>query len=468
MSATAPQTAPSSLTSVIDRAALVMDIAHDLLTRKAELGEMHRLRDVEGIRAVLSPMYADMGLSIDETHVAGAIDALSSDNLVFNPRVSAFSAYVARLILTRSAWWGTFRKRAAIVAAAVVVVSVAAHLLGGSRYRDWAAQASETATQASALRQSAALLKQQAAGIGDNPQGAHAHALAALAAVDQAVHGYSRLHVWSEDPAAMRAAFESAGSDSKAELSQDTAVLTNMKTALHVAQSELALAQEVTQYAQTWRDASPPVDLPTSLLAAWSQSAAALRAALVTGDITAVERADKRLTSLANSGQRVVEADNLVAALPAAVQGAGRLIAQPMGDRIADGDVAGASRILADLRVMQGQVPLAYSLHLVNQAGVRSGIERAVPGRDVTHQFYLLVQATSADGQPLLVPVVDAETGVASSVATFAIQVSPDVYEAVKVRKAKGEVPIAVGHKDAGAVAPVYDFPVLAGTLTRW
>lgn len=468
MSVVVPSHFRHRVLSDIDQFALVLDIACAIESSRNAMDLLIARHDTAPIYDALAPRYREVGAAIDPDHVADAMHLLARVPFAFHPKVRPGLARLSRTLLNRKRWLPRILKYAAIGSVALILAGLAIHVVGGIRYRSWVDQVTATGVAASSLRQEAGLLAQQAAAVDSYPAGARRHAEAALAAISEATDQINELHIWSADPAAIRSAFIGSNGDTAILLAADSKSLSAARTDVQRAHSELLVAQQIGQYAQTWRDLALPVDLPAGIAPAWLRGAAAMRASLASGDLDAISRADKLLDFAMSGGRDRNEAAAIASTLGEPGRTEATSLLRSLDDHIAAGNVRGATLDMARIRAMQAQMPLAYSLQLRDKPDSKSGVERAVPGVNGSAHFYLLVSAIGNDGRPVAVPVVDTESSEPHTVEDFGIEVSRDTYDAVKARKQTREQHIVLGHKEAGATQPTFNMPVLPGILAAW
>jgi len=354
-----------------------------------------------------------------------------------------------------------------LVAIAIgVIAPVVSHL----RFDHWSAQVQLTAQRAEDLRGQLSLVETEAGSIGGDVAGARVHAGAARQAVGSASSELAHVHAWSADPDSLRQAYLLAASSGPAEqlVREDQSTLDQAAAQLQRAKSEIALAQSVIQSSQTWQNMNLPPSLPAALTEVWEHDTALMRSALASGDVNAISRADTLLKVAMQSGADYSTATSLISALPVAAQPQAEQLLEHFNDLVAAGDTGGIHAVLDQLRVMKGQVSLAYSLKVADGAGQKSGVVRSVTDDAGKAAHYLVVQAIDASGHPLEMPLFDAESRQIVTRSTFAVSVSPEVYDQFRARKRAGKPLGVIGQKAAGEVAPSFSVPVGTATITQW
>ena len=457
-----------NLNDMIDRLSLVIDIACTIQHRRNDLSELIASGDIDSILAILSPKYTISGLAIDTSLVTQSLNTIAKAGWVFQPHLNPIVARIAQLLLIRRSWAAKAYKVGGAALGSLVVILLCVHFIQGARYASWVKDVSTTGATASALRQDAELCARQAAQISGTPAGARLHAVAALAAVGEVDHDLSQLQVFSDDPAALESAYESSHGDTRKIVADDNLKIDDAKAQLQRAKSEVALAQQVLEFAQKWSSTTSPVDLPLGLSATWVNVTNTLRADITSGDLSSITKADERLAFILSAAHQEADALAIVKVLPDSAREQATLQVSGIDDDVAANDPAAVALIMSKIHVMQSQTDLSYTVQLIVKPGMKSGVERAIAGQSSTARYYLLAQAVDGSGKPLAVPVVDSETNAAQSVQDFGVEVAKDVYDAIAARKAAGESSISLGHKATGSASPTYDIPVLPGLITHW
>jgi len=134
------------------------------------------------------------------------------------------------------------------------------------------------------------------------------------------------------------------------------------------------------------------------------------------------------------------------------------------------GDRDGADAALAALVQIRDTLSVGYSLHIVDRPDVKWGFWSFPEDYAAATDYYLVVEARDAAGNPVAVPVTDSASGRTDRVLIWALRVPEDVYRAVEADKADdGRIQHdLVGIKDTGFLEPDYTVDVLGGSLTRW
>lgn len=137
---------------------------------------------------------------------------------------------------------------------------------------------------------------------------------------------------------------------------------------------------------------------------------------------------------------------------------------------LADADVERAGAALQAESALKRLIATPYTVHIVDRPGELSGVPRYPVDNPDAAAYYLIVEAITADGQVLVIPVLNEETQQRSTVRKFGIRVSEDAFNAVRSEK-QGSGRIAdrqVGSKAAGRLHPEYRIAASGGAITEW
>lgn len=129
------------------------------------------------------------------------------------------------------------------------------------------------------------------------------------------------------------------------------------------------------------------------------------------------------------------------------------------------GDAAAAEKSLAELRRLTARLGEAYTLRIVNRPREYTRLWRHPNGRPDVKNFYVVVEAVSADGALVPLRIRSEEDGSTNTVTKWAERVDEATYESVgRDKKDDGVVQNdTFGKKEKGRLAPEY----LQGTKTR-
>jgi hypothetical protein len=103
----------------------------------------------------------------------------------------------------------------------------------------------------------------------------------------------------------------------------------------------------------------------------------------------------------------------------------------------ANQETAKLDEVLKKLTVLQGQLEAEYQIVVVSNPGQQSGIDRYYTDDqgERASGYYLIVEARTADGKPMPVPVINRETGKMEQRSQWAEMVPQEVYNRVAADK---------------------------------
>lgn len=109
------------------------------------------------------------------------------------------------------------------------------------------------------------------------------------------------------------------------------------------------------------------------------------------------------------------------------------------------------------------------TLRVVNSPTEKSGVWRTMPNTSIKN-YYLVVQAVNALGQPIPAPVVNEETQKNAVADLFAVRVSEEQYEKIKQDKIEDGIVdnVVLGQKKSGSFDIQYAMDVSGGMITEW
>jgi hypothetical protein len=111
-----------------------------------------------------------------------------------------------------------------------------------------------------------------------------------------------------------------------------------------------------------------------------------------------------------------------------------------------------------------------YTIQIVSRPGTPSGVWRTPANSRAARNYYLIVEALTASGQTLKLPVTSEEDGKVRTVSLWGLRVDPQVYEQVRRDKeADGIVNRKqVGTKKRGFLTPEYNVSTTGAAITEW
>ncbi|MCL4767040.1 MAG: hypothetical protein KJZ80_12445 [Hyphomicrobiaceae bacterium] len=141
------------------------------------------------------------------------------------------------------------------------------------------------------------------------------------------------------------------------------------------------------------------------------------------------------------------------------------------GERaIRDADLAAMRRIRAALVQLRDELAMEYTLTIVSAPGETTGVWRRPPGWLQSRNYYLIVEAVTADGRKLPLPIRNEETGETKTVGTFGVRVPQETYAAVAQDKRDDGIvqKNRFGVKRRGRLSVDYLMPFDGGAITDW
>ena len=139
-------------------------------------------------------------------------------------------------------------------------------------------------------------------------------------------------------------------------------------------------------------------------------------------------------------------------------------------EALAKKDAAGASKAIAGLDALTGQLKQVYTLRIVSRSGEQSGIWRTPKNRPGQRNYYLIVEAIGPDGKPEAFPITSEEDQKTTTVSKWGVRVPEATFEQVRRDKADDGIiqNTTLGEKRRGKLAVDWSMPVQGGTITAW
>lgn len=137
---------------------------------------------------------------------------------------------------------------------------------------------------------------------------------------------------------------------------------------------------------------------------------------------------------------------------------------------ITAGNASDALMLTKNLEAQLSAVQQSYTLRIVNQRGVQSGLWRYPNSNSRARNYYLVVDAIDANGQPVRLPITSEETQATDTVSRFAVRVPRQVFERVKADKQDNGLidNNIVARKRAGELNPKFSIKTDGGYITKW
>ena len=133
-----------------------------------------------------------------------------------------------------------------------------------------------------------------------------------------------------------------------------------------------------------------------------------------------------------------------------------------------DADAAG--KAVVSLKELRAQLEQEYTVRIISRPGESSGVWRMPDVNTDARNYYLIVEAVTADGSTLTLPVRNEEDGKVYKVNKWALRVSEQLYEQIAADKSDDGIiqQRDFGVKRRGQLAPDYAMPTTGAALTDW
>ena len=382
----------------------------------------------QALIAKVRKIYADQGLEVSDEVIASGVKALREERFTYTPPQKSFQLTLAHLYVNRGRW----AKRGAVLVGALLAVYLVYQFFvvaPQKRSRQKAVQAINLRIdgqrdQISVAKERLARLNQTL--IKAKEAGSPKASAAARGLVDQA----------ARDIAAAREkiqALEKLGISSHVDMSQGAKIADSVTDRLDK-RKELIVA--LSGHLNNAEKAATTLDelkiLPEKLK----------------------DQRDRALAeSRQNDARRQVE----------------RLYNDAL-TALGRGDVAAAQNGYALLQQLYDQLVQEYELRIVSREGTRSGVWRVPQNNPNARNYYVIVEAVTADGKRLTVPVTSEEDGKTSTVKQWGLRVKAAVFEQIKRDKMDDGIinNNVFALKKRGDLKPRYLIPTTGGAITQW
>lgn len=137
---------------------------------------------------------------------------------------------------------------------------------------------------------------------------------------------------------------------------------------------------------------------------------------------------------------------------------------------LAAGDAQAAREKVGELTALRRRLEQSYVLRIVSRPGQQSGVWRVPRLNPQGRNYYVVVEAIDAKGQPVRVPVTSEEDNKTAEASTFGIRVDERTFERVRADKQDDGIiqNNRFGEKQVGYLEPRYDFPTPGGVILDW
>lgn len=146
------------------------------------------------------------------------------------------------------------------------------------------------------------------------------------------------------------------------------------------------------------------------------------------------------------------------------------LLQAEAGQALSRSDAEAARVALDALERLRNDLLQTYEVRIVSRPGEDSGIYRIPDVNTGTRNYYLIVEGITPDGERLMLPIRNEETGTTEVVAKWAVRVPEATYEAVRQDKLDDGIVQngVVARKPSGVLEPTYTMEVSGGAITEW
>ena len=133
-------------------------------------------------------------------------------------------------------------------------------------------------------------------------------------------------------------------------------------------------------------------------------------------------------------------------------------------------DAAAAGKGYTALERLYAQVAQEYQLRIVSRQGIPSGVWRIPDNNPNARNYYIIVEAVTADGKRLSIPITSEENGQTRTVDKWGLRVDAAVFDQVKRDKMDDGIiqRNVFGVKKRGYLSPQYAIPTSGGAITDW
>jgi Tfp pilus assembly protein PilN len=133
-----------------------------------------------------------------------------------------------------------------------------------------------------------------------------------------------------------------------------------------------------------------------------------------------------------------------------------------------DADAAG--KAVVSLKELRAQLEQEYTVRIISRPGESSGVWRMPDVNTDARNYYVIVEAVTADGSTLTLPVRNEEDGKIYKVNKWALRVSEQLYEQIAADKSDDGIiqQRDFGVKRRGQLTPDYAMPTTGAALTYW
>lgn len=157
-------------------------------------------------------------------------------------------------------------------------------------------------------------------------------------------------------------------------------------------------------------------------------------------------------------------------AIPDSVDADIEAVYQRGSSALGRGDTDTADAAVTELENLLERLDSAFDVRIVSRPGVLSGVIREPPNNRTASNYYLVVEAVTADNRRLAQRIRSEEDGSEAVVTRWGIRVDEQVFERIRRDKADDGIIQAadVGRKPRGYVDIQYSIPTRGGLIHEW
>lgn len=137
---------------------------------------------------------------------------------------------------------------------------------------------------------------------------------------------------------------------------------------------------------------------------------------------------------------------------------------------VAAGDAERAAAATAELEALRDALALGYTLRIVNEGDVPTGVFRIPDVNERARNHYLIVRAIGPGGAALELPILSEETNTTTRASVFGVRVPERTFDAVRRDKEDDGIiqNDTLGEKRRGELDVAWAMPVDGGMITEW
>ncbi|MEE4599675.1 MAG: DUF6384 family protein [Desulfobacteraceae bacterium] len=382
----------------------------------------------QALIAKVRKIYADQGLEVSDAVIASGVKALREERFTYSPPQKSFQLTLAHLYINRGRWV----KRGAVLVAAVLAIYLVYQFFVVAPQR----RSLQKAIQAINLR-----IDRQRDQISVTKE--------RLARINQSLTKAKEAGS-QKASAAARGLVDRVGRDMAA-AQEKIQALEKLEITSHV---------DMNQGADIAASVTDRLDQRKELMAALS------------GHLNNAEKAATALDELKILPEKLK--DQRDRALDESRQDDARRQAEKLYNdaltALGRGDVAAAQKGYALLKQLYDHLVQEYELRIVSREGSPSGVWRVPQNNPNARNYYVIVEAVTADGKHLAVTVTSEEDGKTETVQQWGMRVSASVFEQIKRDKMDDGIISnnVFGIKKRGYLKPRYLIPTTGGAINQW